>query len=64
MNFCARYLIDVESKSNRPIQNDDSDNDIGCGLGRGQQFEIDDLTFIQAHRYVLVNTNSVITFQK
>ena len=64
MNFCARCLTDVESKSNRPIRNDDGDNDIGRGLGRGQQFEIDDVTFIQAHRYVLVNIDSVIMFQK
>ena len=53
MNFCARYITDVESKSNRPIRNDDGDDNIGRGLGRGEQFEINYLTFIQAHRYVL-----------
>ena len=54
MNFCARYLTEVESKSNRPIRNDDGDNDLGRGLGRGQQFKLDDVTYTQAHRYVLV----------
>ena len=49
MNFCARYLTDVESKSNRPIRNDDGGNNLGRGLGRGQQFELDDVTYTQAH---------------
>ena len=64
MNFCSRYLIDVETKSNRPNRNDDCSNDLGRGLGCGQQFELDDVTFAQAHQYVLVNTDSIASFQK
>ena len=55
MNFCARYLNEVETKSNRPIRNDDGGNKFG---------RLDDISWIQAHRYVLVNTEVVIQFRE
>ncbi|KAL0413519.1 UNVERIFIED_CONTAM: hypothetical protein Sradi_1553600 [Sesamum radiatum] len=31
MNFCSRYLNDVETKENRPPRNNDGDNNVGRG---------------------------------
>ena len=62
MNFCAMYLDDVETKSNRPLRNYDGGENLGRPLGEGIPFLLDDVTWAQAHRYVLFNTDSVSPF--
>lgn len=63
MTFCSRYLNDnVETKSNRPIKNDDGCNVFGRAVGKGVQFRLDPTTLAQAHRYVLSNTDVVAPF--
>ncbi|KAH0972375.1 hypothetical protein GBA52_024531 [Prunus armeniaca] len=74
MNFCTLYLNTMETKLNRPACSDDggrpacSDDDRGSDFGRsitkGVKTRLDDVTLTQAHRYVLVNTDTVILFQK
>lgn len=64
MNFCARYLNEVETKSNRPIRNDDSGNKFGRPFGKGVRVRLDDISWVQAHRYVLVNTEAVTQFRE
>lgn len=64
MTFCARYLDEVEKKSNRPNRNYDGDNDFGRPLGKGIKIcLLDDVTRAQlAHSYVLMNTYAVTPF--
>ncbi|KAK9190604.1 hypothetical protein WN943_019211 [Citrus x changshan-huyou] len=64
MNFCARYLNEVETKSNRPIRNDDGGNKFGHPFGKGVRVRLDDISWVQAHRYVLVNTEAVTQFRE
>lgn len=64
MTFCARYLDEVETKSNRPDRNYDGDNDFGRPLGKGIKIRLDDVTRAQAHSYVLMNTDAVTPFRK
>ncbi|KAL9441880.1 hypothetical protein AB3S75_020389 [Citrus x aurantiifolia] len=64
MNFCARYLNEVETKSNRPIRNDDGGNKFGRPFGKGVRVRLDDISWVQAHRYVLVNTEVVTQFRE
>ena len=63
MTFCSRYLGDnVETKSSRPIRTDDKGNDSGRAVGKKVQIQLDEETLVQAHRYVLFNTDSVAPF--
>lgn len=62
MNFCARYFNEVETKTNRPIRNDDGGNKFGRPFGKGVRVCLDDVSWVQAHRYVLVNTKAVTQF--
>lgn len=64
MNFCARYLDEVETKTNRPVRNDDGGNRNGRPLGKGVKVLLDELTWTQAHRYVLVNTDAITPFRE
>ena len=68
MNFCTRYLNDVETKLNRPIQNYDGGDSstVGAGraLGKGASFLLDEVSWTQAHRYVLVNSIEVTPFRE
>ncbi|KAA8525594.1 hypothetical protein F0562_007449 [Nyssa sinensis] len=64
MNFCGRYLEDVKTMSNRPIRNYDGNNKSGRGLGSGKQFLLDDITWAQAHWYVLMNFNAITSFRE
>ncbi|KAA8535744.1 hypothetical protein F0562_030754 [Nyssa sinensis] len=61
---CELYPEDVETKSNRPIRNYDGNNKSGRGLGGGKQFLLDDITWVQAHRYVLMNFNAIASFRE
>ena len=65
--FCVRYLGDVESKLNRPLRNDEADENsssIGRTLGKGVAFMLDDTSFSQAHRYVLFDSAAVKPFRE
>lgn len=62
MNFCAQYLDDVETKSNRPIRNDDGGDIRGRALGETTTFHLQHIEWMQAHRYVLFNTAGVAPF--
>ena len=64
MNFCARYLDEVETKTNRPVCNDDGGNRNGHPLEKGVKEFLDELTWTQAHRYVLVNTDAITPFRE
>ncbi|CAL5430629.1 unnamed protein product [Camellia sinensis] len=62
MNFCSRYLLDVETKSNRPRRNNEGDNNMGRAVGESTTFYLNDNELQQCHRYVLFNTSSVAPF--
>ena len=63
MTFCSRYLEDVETRLNRPNRNvgltdhNFADNylfhSFGEPIGKVEIAELDDLSWVQAHRYVL-----------
>lgn len=59
MNFCSRYLNDVETKENWLPRNYDGNNDMGRGLYSGKKCTIDNDTLLQIHCYVLANTDIV-----
>ena len=67
LTFYLRYLHDIEKKSNRPIRNYDGGDDhleqiTGRTLGRSEGFLLDDISYAQAHRYLLVNNNAIAPF--
>lgn len=69
LTFCSRYLQDVETKSCRPDRNCETGHDYvshegGRRLGKANDFILDDITYIQAHRYVLVNSEIVAPFRE
>ena len=57
--FCSRYLQDVETRSNRSIQNNDGGNNLGRPIRKGAKIYIDDVTWEQAHHYVLQNIDAI-----
>ncbi|KAK5811839.1 hypothetical protein PVK06_027212 [Gossypium arboreum] len=69
MTFCSRYLEDAETRLNRPSRNAGlNDNDLaetylfqsyGEPIGKVEIVELDDISWIQAHRYVLFNHDSI-----
>lgn len=59
MNFCVRYLDDLETKSNRPNRNDDHGCDTGRFVGKAEDITLNYVTKAQAHRYVLFNTEAI-----
>ncbi|KAH7849082.1 hypothetical protein Vadar_012749 [Vaccinium darrowii] len=62
MQFCARYLHEVETKSNRLGRNYDGGDRMGRAVGENTLFHLNQKQWIQAHRYVLFNTSSVAPF--
>ncbi|TXG61774.1 hypothetical protein EZV62_013137 [Acer yangbiense] len=58
-NFCSRYLNDVETKWNRPPRIDGRFN-----KRKGVRIHLDEITWVQAHRYVLVNSDVVTPFRE
>ncbi|KAK5794315.1 hypothetical protein PVK06_035537 [Gossypium arboreum] len=69
MTFCSRYLEDAETRLNRPSRNAGlNDNDLaetylfqsyGEPIDKVEIVELDDISWIQAHRYVLFNHDSI-----
>ncbi|KAG8499629.1 hypothetical protein CXB51_006113 [Gossypium anomalum] len=69
MTFCSRYLEDAETRLNRPSRNAGlNDHDLaetylfqsyGEPIGKVEIVELDDISWIQAHRYVLFHHDSM-----
>ncbi|KAK5771814.1 hypothetical protein PVK06_048058 [Gossypium arboreum] len=69
MTFCSRYLEDVETRLNRPNRNARlNDHNLvetylfqsyGEPIGKVKIAELDNISWIQAHRYVLFHHDSV-----
>ncbi|KAK5771497.1 hypothetical protein PVK06_047706 [Gossypium arboreum] len=69
MTFCSRYLEDVETRLNRPNRNAGlNDHNLaetylfqsyGEPIGKVEIVELDDISWIQAHRYVLFHHDLV-----
>ncbi|KAK5786082.1 hypothetical protein PVK06_040709 [Gossypium arboreum] len=74
MTFCSRYLEDVETRLNRPSRNAGlNDHNLvetylfqsyGKPIGKVEIAELDDISWIQAHRYVLFHHNSIEPLHK
>ncbi|XP_040968270.1 uncharacterized protein [Gossypium hirsutum] len=74
MTFCSRYLEDAETRLNRPSRNDGlNDHDLaetylfqsyGEPIGKVEITELDDISWIQAHRYVLFHHDSIEPLRK
>ncbi|XP_050386122.1 uncharacterized protein LOC126802526 [Argentina anserina] len=58
MNFCTQYLNDVESKFNRPLRKKDDDDDVN----KGKDMVLEEITRVQAHRWILFHTEAVTPF--
>lgn len=56
--FCSRYLESVETVFNRPIRNVDD------ATGAMLNIQLDSTEWVQAHRYVLFNSNEIIPFRE
>lgn len=58
MMFCSRYLETIETIFNRPARNiDDS-------MGAISNILLDQKSWMQAHRYILFNSNEIIPFRR
>ncbi|KAK5839469.1 hypothetical protein PVK06_008264 [Gossypium arboreum] len=74
MTFCSRYLEDVETRLNKPTRNAGlNDHNLvetylfqsyGETIGKVEIAELDDISWIQAHRYVLFHHNLVEPLRK
>ncbi|KAK5842833.1 hypothetical protein PVK06_005244 [Gossypium arboreum] len=74
MTFCSRYLDDVETRLNRPSRNAElNDHNLaktylfqsyGEPIGKVEIAELDDISWIQAHRYVLFHHDSIKPLSK
>ncbi|KAH1057539.1 hypothetical protein J1N35_035604 [Gossypium stocksii] len=69
MTFCSRYLEDVETRLNRPSRNSGLNDpnlaetylfqSYGEPIGKVEIAELDDRSWIQAHRYVLFHHDAI-----
>nr|XP_027124355.1 uncharacterized protein LOC113741067 [Coffea arabica] len=67
MTFCSMYLDNIESKLNRPPRNYEGEylnRQIGRPLGKEEVIYLDDVSWVQAHRYVLGNLETVDPFRR
>ena len=74
MTFCSRYLEDVETRLNRTNRNAGlNDHNLaetylfqsyGEPIGKVEIAELDDISWIQAHRYVLFHHDLVELLRK
>lgn len=72
--FCSRYLEGVETRFNRPVRNYDTVRDehstpylfltAGQPIGEVDVITLDEMAWVQAHRYVLFHHNIVEPFRK
>nr|XP_027071665.1 uncharacterized protein LOC113696453 [Coffea arabica] len=67
MTFCSMYLDNIESKLNRPPRTYEGEylnRQIGRPLGKEEVIYLDDVSWVQAHRYVLGNLETVDPFRR
>ncbi|KAG8493359.1 hypothetical protein CXB51_010946 [Gossypium anomalum] len=74
MTFCSRYLEDVETRLNRPSRNAElSDHNLaetylfqsyGEPIGKVEIAELDDISWIQAYRYIFFQHDSIEPLRK
>ena len=74
MTFYSRYLEDVETRLNKPSRNaGPNDHNLadtylfqsyGEAIGKVEIAELDDISWIQAHRYVLFHHDSIEPLRK
>ena len=74
MTFCSRYLEDVETRLNRPSRNAGLNDpnlvetylfqSYGEPIGKVEIAELDDRSWIQAHRYVLFHHDALEQLRK
>ncbi|KAL0385057.1 UNVERIFIED_CONTAM: hypothetical protein Sradi_2900000 [Sesamum radiatum] len=64
MNFCSRYLNDVETKENRPPRNNDGDNNVVGGYMEEQGVSLIKIHCFKIHRYVLSNIDLVAPYRE
>ncbi|XP_052876953.1 uncharacterized protein LOC128283575 [Gossypium arboreum] len=74
MTFCSRYLEDVETRLNRPSRNAGLNDpslaetylfqSYGEPIGKVEIAELDDQSWIQAHRYVLFHHDALEQLRK
>lgn len=68
--FCSQYFQDVETRFNRPRRNYEGESDLqkhplfplspnGRPVGHGEMFDLDETSWLQAHRYILFNCDIV-----
>ena len=73
ITHCSRYFEGVETRFNRPMRNDDGEVIApvlyapiemipGRPVGKVDNLIMDDQTLMQAHRYVLYNSDVVASF--
>ncbi|CAN1294319.1 hypothetical protein LINPERPRIM_LOCUS22409 [Linum perenne] len=73
IEYCSRYFEDVETRFNRPARNNDEMDHVsmtdapinmisGRSIGKVSNVTLDEKTIIQAHRYVLYNSDVVQPF--
>lgn len=64
MTFVSRYLDDVESRENRPSRYYCDDTNMGKPLGKETQVIFDRITLMQAHRWVLANSDILKSYRE
>ncbi|XP_038716536.1 uncharacterized protein LOC120009878 [Tripterygium wilfordii] len=75
LTFCSRYLNEeADTRFNRPSRNFDNVNNeiqgssavtrLGRPLGNGEMFTLTETTWIQAHRYVLFNNDTINPYRE
>ncbi|KAL0281835.1 UNVERIFIED_CONTAM: hypothetical protein Sangu_2986300 [Sesamum angustifolium] len=63
MTFCSRYLSDVESSVYKLPRNNGGNHNTSRLIGNGKRFHLDHVTWVQAHRYVLENSDAVKSYR-
>lgn len=70
LTFCSQYFQGVETRLNRPKRNNEDELELeknplfplsskGYPIGHGEMFDLDETSWVQAHRYVLFNCDAV-----
>lgn len=73
LTFCSRYLDGIETRFSRPVRNDDEGDTEseqrlsifsmpGRALGKSERITLDNISWMQAHRYVLFNCAAISPF--
>ncbi len=57
LTFCSRYLESSQTVFNRPLRNPDD------ARGEVKSVSLDEKSWVQAHRYILFNSDDFIPFR-